>query len=1044
MRSVYSGTDPSPHISLSGVSHPPSLAPSTSSNRNTTSSAYPPSASSRKGRKHRHGSRPPSSAAGSVFTLRSQSTYSNSDASTAITYPSPGSSNTELRIRNQRYSGLDRRASSSTASPTKGSFGEQEGFDISKAVEHPVSDLDAAVQSGGWTQEPVTFEDDDDSYRSWATQPDLGVHQNDNGGVVVLPRTSSLPHNQLDDQTTKAPRPQTDRGNGVFSRLRASASSDSLTPRAQRGRGERNYPTTPHMAVIDELGTHEEISARPGETSASPGLMAGLRKKLLSRRSSSDIARRDTDLRRSQDDGRVREASSSAEFSLDDQVARMYLGETGRRRTRSSPRKSSSSSDVFAVHARDNVGDNGVETQGTPPMHSPPLSRPDQLPRKSTSRNNAHTRKGSGEGIVGRLRLRPSSRHSSTEEGGFSGTKHTGIVEHTSHDAARHRSSTLGTPVTPFRLTPASRFELPYGSSPDLLSQVKSQEELGDRSASALSMTGRGVSHGTTMLDPQRPPRRDSDVSSSLAHGFYSSASNTRPSIESFFNAEHDRRWSNLGPAYVQQAEKRMSMGNNSTLPYASGRRTSSASARSSLFMPPNGRSLRGSKASLITNGTKTGSEGSSGAIHHTDSLSRSGLAPLERPRFSTNIFHPSGAASTLGHYSAHDDSDTESYSPAVAPRMFRGRPGSTSLSGLLGGGRRGFKGQTLDGSIISRPRLPVDVNKPLPPIPFHSFAANASYVVPVPDDVRYSGVNGSDDGLTQASVSQPSADFANKWENDNVAERQQSQLGPSPNGHKTNNDAPVRLEATLAAMLSRRQTQSFSDLLAHTKPPDERELSPWARPTTFAGQHRPQSVSSMRRPTFGLDLQPDAAAAFDSIPLPELSSNRRSRTSSLPQTDGIWLSSRPVSRVDGSYEESGRTADVPIPFDGPGDVSDPDDDRDVFEDVKSSVTPSDAHSSARGSLSGPPIDPNATYLSMQESPSGSPRSGEVEFLADAEDKSPPGAMLAAQKNIFHDVDGDHNQSLSKNNGVALTMDELREDGFLPLSAGNGAAHGSF
>lgn len=106
----------------------------------------------------------------------------------------------------------------------------------------------------------------------------------------------------------------------------------------------------------------------------------------------------------------------------------------------------------------------------------------------------------------------------------------------------------------------------------------------------------------------------------------------------------------------------------------------------------------------------------------------------------------------------------------------------------------------------------------------------------------------------------------------------------PSTNGNadqratKLSNPASGRSTSTLTARSPYAQsTDSRQRSYSARKGSEEHGLSSLRNPSTSS-----LSISNAKRPTFGLHLQPDAAAAFDSIPLPDTPERSHSRASSL------------------------------------------------------------------------------------------------------------------------------------------------------------------
>lgn len=887
-------------------------------------------------RQNRHERRPPSSTAGSIFTHHSYSTISSSDASTALTYPSPRSSKTELNSR---------RALNGRAYLASDVHSQEQLTSAPASLKHVNLDADA-IQSGGWTQEAVDFTDDDVS--SWALESSCDCPCS---AVVVSPRSSSLPANQ-----------------------------EHPTPLRNVGTSKSALASMPSMQAIQEQGTAEQASTRAAKTSPSPGLIAGLRKKLMSRKSS-DLPREDVDMGR-HPDGRtgVNVFDHHTTPSLNDQVTRLYLGSEVAKRQRAlsrssrkslsheranmSPRSMSSTSDAPSSELQEMLSDTRADSRD---------GKTDRLTRHSSL-----LQKGSQDGLMGRL-LRPASRLPSLYSGENKSTGHIQSKPFSSN--LQHRNDQV--PGPEHATTSLSR------ASTSALDQVH------DSGADGSSIFPSRSPIDTSIYTPRRPNRDTEKLQNTQTVNGIGIPSYSRSTLESSFNLAHDKRWSSLGPTYASQLERRSSTHSSISHPYAMGRRQSNAS---SLGPFSGNRPRRESKASMLS--AKTGTESSHGLIDQSSTCHHSGMD------HDTVDLHRIDASSTHDHTGQVEAEGGQN----LISRLSRGRGSTPNLGGIFTRSRK----HSIAGSLISRPQLPLDLDKPLP--------------LPPEDDQQcdHENVESKNSNISTEDISSPQ--FVKSDETQAASSSATLTIPPTgtsltPQWHIGSS----ALQSSLNEKFFGRQTRSFSDLLAYEQLLDGKRAM--SRSNSTVQDQTSGSNSSIKRPTFGLDLQPDAAAAFDSIPLPDTPNRTRSRASSLRPEDSIWLDSRRSSKAESSRASAdvNRVVDVPVTFDEMRDDDD-EDDPDGLGDLFLDAHASGAHDDNEEPTATPTAKP---LMAFPGSPSTLGDEFDYSVSSENQRKDDPESSFLPFGRETNGVQR-RLEDLWGAGAAAVTVDQLRVDGFTP------------
>lgn len=447
---------------------------------------------------------PPPGASTSLRTHGSAS--GGSDASSALTYPSPGSTKMELTGKSRPCS-HQFSSTSYEVSPTSASFSSREARQQSQSPSFE-------RLHEGWTEE--TIEDEESS------------------GLSSLPEERSPQWNDQYSPTFR--RPST-----------GSVTSTPPPPQFMATTATRNFPSLSLQQSIEASNATDYRLNKPSapitssSSSMSPStpksqrgsIVSGLKKKLGNFKSSKEAIRTSPSAtwqspRSVRDEVQIVSANhhafspppSFAQFSFAGRIdssqenkqqpivsAAPPLTPKSMMETRRESIRAASSNDYYADMKRPSVSSSVHEKGG------------------STIERLSSRMFGKNRGSI--LQRRSSSR--------------TSFIEHTSFEDARRPSH------TPSIIGMSSSSPSPFPHHYDL--QDEEREELqGDCSPRSRSPLA------SMVQSPVRPARHDGSSSPLFLP---KSATSTRASLELNFNAAHDKRWSTLGPSSILQGERR-------------------------------------------------------------------------------------------------------------------------------------------------------------------------------------------------------------------------------------------------------------------------------------------------------------------------------------------------------------------------------------------------------------------------------------------------------------------------------------------------------
>ena len=460
----------------------------------------------------------------------------------------------------------------------------------------------------------------------------------------------------------------------------------------------------------------------------------------------------------------------------------------------------------------------------------------------------------------------------------------TSIIEHTSFDEVRRQSGVYSGAAS---LSSQQNLHMPSLARTSVFggSEEEREELQGDYSPFNGSYD---LPHQARPLrSPIRPERMLDDSSKSLPVGIHAN----RASLESSFNAAHDKRWSTVGPSF--RSERR---GSESGLP------------RASFTM------RRGSDVGIAGYGSS-----SRGVDHHKHD--------------SVSSIH-SKRSSLLQNLSED----------ALVPS----KPAK--------GNRRSLAGQTSQrwSDMILAPRTrklsasSVQISRPTSIVG----GPSASMADEISAEDEYKNATSSTELVAQR-LRKKQEQLGRKPIPPPIYAMQQLSSALPPFNVRQSRSAGGRVEYPSAA----------ASPFTHIGHGNETE------PSTFLVQQQ----SAPKRPTFGLDMPPDAAAAFDCIPSPEA---RRIRTSSTPALLGLSISGfegASAVGINGHADISRRTGGWEEAHDDEGE-----------EEEEELLLPEEADLEALDSAIHLPYQSDAP--SPRPLPSDTPRSpqmDEVELLAD-------------------------------------------------------------
>ncbi|MCO5589703.1 hypothetical protein L7F22_043671 [Adiantum nelumboides] len=1004
----------SPNELLSPYSHANSHAASSSTPTLLTSFSDSPSLLGTPSFQQSHSSaasnpRPSSTTNASLMTSKSYSTLS-SEASTAPTFPSPASSKAELRAR-QRYSGGNARlaalcgAESRTSmsediSPTSATF--EQSSPNSKLAKNQISTLSSSLsghlQFGGWTQEQI------DSPGAEADRQfgSLGSFAGAGSISEEISPSKYIASATVDDVMNARTYSQDP--------ILSEELPDISTANRHRGKALSALLGEPEEVILASKKLEDEKMLPPlpplktkatDYRNSEQSLISGLKKKLLptkrtggspvKNKSSSSSAsvnrsKTTTSIVASNSLPLYTSLSDNADFSeaqAVDQNRRPSLPHISTMPSMPTKRRLSMQHSSPGIHSSfDSKAQNDVQE-----------TLVDSHSEESTPEPLSFQRKPSMESIFSRI-SRPSdgrmARSRSRTETPRSNRN--SIVEHVSYDHARKRSSIASLGITPDmvnEIVPTSPSTYYNAAGEDVCEELKGEtssieEDNNNRRFSISSQSSKA---------PIRPVRQNDNAPLQRQPSIDSINPHERSSLENSFNAAHSKRWSTVGPAF---------------LTYIDPQKTSAIEANAQNDYRP------ASPFENIFKGGRRDSEASlslkkivsNGSANNTDMFARDSISSTREDSLRT------GANSIL--------------SPSLAPEAHIDEFGKVKTE--------------IDIQDLPKSKSPVKLTK--------TWSRRRSFVEPTTNrlsNLIKTGLGRKTSGLLQSTspnsklqkskikTTDKDGDVLdlslNGWVEDSLsADRSLDSYGTwvESNSPATASFTGSSANRSSAGASSLNQTESQSmDQQAIDIPTSQRstDMRP-SRSTHELGSERlrtwhngsstnlistlsSSSSNNTKRPTFGLDLQPDAASAFDSIPLPETPERSRSRAGSISSSTYGTLSNEhlvlppPVifpSRSDGrtSGEEvtnepdvyrkastvSDRTLSLSMPSDLPADVDDVEnllDDEEEEEEEEEEY--GDIHDQT---LTG---DETLTkYESKRSHALPSPSTDEVELLEDDDD----------------------------------------------------------
>lgn len=821
--------------------------------------------------------RPSSTTNASLMTSKSYSTLS-SEASTAPTFPSPASSKAELRVR-QRYSGgnarlaavfgtpnggADSRTSmSEDASPISATF-EQSSPTSKVARNQPstlASSLSGHLQFGGWTQEQIDSPGAD-ADRQFSS---LGSFAPPGSMTEEISPSSYIASATVNDVLNTRTYSQDHLGSPAM--LQEDDESPDMTIATRhRGKALSALLGEPEEVIFASKKLEDAKLLPPLPTNKSKatdyrkpeqGLISGLKKKLLpiKKAGGSPIKNKSstiTSTRRSEATHSIVASNSFPLYtSLSDKDALSEAQAVDQSRRPSLPHISTMP--VMPAQRR-------FSMQHSPGMHSSFDSKAqndvqetlvDSNSEESTPEPLSHQRNSSMESVISRI-SRPSdgrmARSRSRTEAPRSNRN--SIVEHVSYDHARRRSSVASLGITPDMVSEM------VPPSPSLYGKKANEdvcEELKGETASIEEENNRRLSISSESSFKAPAPRRPSrQGGNGLLHHRPSIDSihpTQRTSIEHSFNSAHSKRWSTVGPAF---------------LTYIDPQKTNAIEANAqSDFRPASpfenifkaGR--RDSEASLslkkiVSSNTDMGGRDSISSARD-DSL-RAGLNSILSPSMA-----PQSRPDEFGSEASVQDSPKVK-SPVMTTKAWSRRrsfvePTANRLSNLLKSGivkkASGLLQSTspdakLEKSRIKQAEKDVDIS-----------------------DLSLNGWVEDSSGTWVGSRSPTTASFTGSSANRSSAGASSLNQKESQSLNQNAIDIPNQGSTEM------RTSRSTYELGLE-------RLKTWHNGSSSNLSSTLSSSNNTKRPTFGLDLQPDAASAFDSIPLPETPERSRSRAGSI------------------------------------------------------------------------------------------------------------------------------------------------------------------
>lgn len=846
--------------------------------------------------------RPTSAAGGSLFTAHSYSTIS-SDASSALTYPSPGSSKVELHVRH-RLSGQHARLAnavngSTDSSPTGatfGSVGRTNGVDASGATALN------AMQFGGWTHEQITEPNVQTSRLLEPSTPSsqyvrsaIADHQPAQPPLLAsaMPdetassrthiRSSSLP--LQDSPFTASSRKRRDPTAAESVRDQALHALNgqgtewerNTDPMALSRDGGMSNTSTPPLKSVPSLGTLSQSS------SSEPGLLAGLKKRLLLKRNggAAKKALRTADQTRSAGMKEIEERTNGLDLNGQEASSEAFDDAHGYDTRRRPSLPHLGTMPTITKTRR-------LSMQSTQRLHPHHLSIEAQetLTEGRASNSNAdfpsRHRRPSVDSVVQRLFKQPENKPHTRSATHSRSSSRTSVIEHTSFEDAKRRSGIFSHGFPDHIASHSIR-------GPSNYVMEDAREELkGDAGSSQFSGSEGGsvVSIRSASNVPSRPPRQD-EGETYVRTSTDSSSINARPSLESMFNAAHNRRWSTVGPAFSTHGRHGSESNASSFGPFA---RRGSDVTNPNQFAP-------GSFSSGTTSPRHSFTSGHGAPVSGQGGLFSSSSARFEM--HAGSLPQSDSYAAPVMNAAPVAMSASPSSNKTRARRSFV-EPAANRLSSFIRAGIT--RKRSLADTSISRPAALVGSSPGVRTDNFLMTTADTHAAM------------GTED------ASSPAADSFS---------RRSSSANRSSEGASSTHNEPL-------GGVGMRPSRSTNDLL------DRSAKLHGASSTSLVAAH---IIPTPKRPTFGLDLQPDAAAAFDSIPLPATPERSRSRTSSLQTSlfaspSGEQLALPPAvmvssevrvpttADVGGDHHLHGHVVDaLSVPDDLPADVED-------FEDL--------------------------------------------------------------------------------------------------------------
>ncbi|PWN36303.1 uncharacterized protein FA14DRAFT_172853 [Meira miltonrushii] len=1005
----------SPNELLSPYSHANSQVASSSTptllTSFTDSPSFPGTPSWQKPQSSTSNPRPSSTTNASLMTSKSYSTLS-SEASTAPTFPSPASSKAELRAR-QRYSGGNARLAAVFGTPNGGADSRtsmsEDASPVSATFEHasPASklarnqpsalapSLSGHLQFGGWTQEQID---------SPGAEADRQF-----GSLVSFPRPGSITEETSPSRYIASATVNDVLNTRTYSQDRLGSPAtlqDDELPDVSISNRHRGKALSALLGEPEEVifATKKLEDAKmlpplpPNKSKATDyrnseqGLISGLKKKLLSTRKTggSPIKNKSSSAASVHQSKATDTIAASNSFplytSLSDKDALSEAQAADQNRRPSLPHIST----MPVIPAR-----RRFSMQHSPGMHSSFDSKAhndiqetlaDSNSEESTPEPLSLQRKSSMESVISRI-PRPSegriARSRSRTEAPRSNRD--SIVEHVSYEHARSRSSIVSLGITPDMVNdviPVSPAFYRNATHEDVCEELEGEtgsiEEEKNRRVSISSQSSSKASA------PRRPSRSDGNGPLHRHPSIDSINPDQRSSLEQSFNSAHSKRWSTVGPAFLtyidpQKTNAIEANAQNDFRPaspfetiFKGGRRDSEASL---------------SLKKIVSNGNSENADmAARGSISSArdDSLRINAiLSPPMAPQTNDDVF---------GSEAQEKDSPRVK-SPVKSTKAWSRRksfvePTANRLSNLLktGIGKKasGLLQSTspdakLERSKIKQPERDVDVL-----------------------DLSLNGWVEDSSGAWTGSRSPATASFTGSSANRSSAGASSLNQKESQSLHQNPIDIPAQGSTE---MRSSRSTDLGLE-----------RLKTWHNGSSTNLSSSLSSSNNTKRPTFGLDLQPDAASAFDSIPLPETPERSRSRAGSISSSkygamsnehlvlpSPVLFPSRPDGRTSGEevvlasepevYRKasfmSDRRPTLSMPSDLPADVDDVEDlldDDEEYEDVYDQTLTGD--------------ETLTTYDTRRSHVLPSPGMDEVELLEDDEDSKSSHSLDQVGKDV--------------------------------------------